>query len=125
MNQGREIFDHQVTQLNETAIRVFAVDEPGAGGANHKYEIWIKRKNHTEIVEINFQHGPLREAGVNGLTDQALVAIVLDRLRGFQKGEFSCRENAIALTNFETGLLWTGKRAADRRKRGVEGTNQK
>lgn len=122
----REIFDHKVTALNETAIRVFAVDEPGAGGgANHKYEIWIKKENHTEVVEINFQHGPLLEADVNGLTDQALLAIVLDRLRGFQKGEFSCRENAIALTHFETGLLWTGKRAADRRARNVEGTNQK
>jgi hypothetical protein len=54
-----------------------------------------------------------------------LLAIVIDRLRGFQSGDFKCRENTVALTHIETALMWLQKRTRDRSARGVEGSYTK
>lgn len=130
----RELYDHKVTELNRRNIRVYAADEPNpVHGANHHYIINAVEEAQTSDgwdrsiseVEIEFQNGALQETGCNGITDQALLAVVLDRLRGFQSGQFSCRENSIAITKLEEALLWMGKRANDRAMRGVEGTHQK
>ncbi|MGE7777370.1 DUF7681 family protein [Chitinophaga sp. NPDC101104] len=67
----------------------------------------------TEIVTVN-----------DGTTNEELIAVLVDRLN-FLNGKFPCRENAIAITHLETALLWLNKRTEDRKKRGVEGTNQK
>jgi hypothetical protein len=130
MTNPREILDHKVNGLNE-AISIRAVDEPGAGGANHRYEIAIPLQQvpHDDLKEsftaINFQKGPIKEAGINGISNEALLAIVADRLKSFQAGEFSTKENAVALTHVESAMLWLHKRTNDRLRRGVEGTNQK
>jgi len=126
----REITDHKVNGLNEI-ITIRVVDEPGQGGANHKYEIAIPLQEvpHDDLKEsitaINFQNGPIKEYGVNGISQEALLAIVADRLKSFQAGPFSTRENAIALTHVENAMLWLHKRTHDRLRRGVEGSNQK
>jgi hypothetical protein len=73
---------------------------------------------------ILFQNGLIPEAGQNGVTQEALLAIVIDRLRSFQLGPFPCRENAIALTKCEEALMWLQKRTANRVRRGVEGANK-
>ncbi|ODT86711.1 MAG: hypothetical protein ABS78_15575 [Phenylobacterium sp. SCN 70-31] len=70
-----------------------------------------------------FQNGPIGEVGVNGLTHEALLAILVDRLRAFQAGPFSCRENALALTKLEEAQQWLGARTRARMVRGVEGTH--
>lgn len=59
------------------------------------------------------------------VTSEAHIAIAIDRLRSFQNGPYKCRENAIALTHFEEGLMWLQKRTVERIKRGVEGTHEK
>ena len=43
----------------------------------------------------------MKEAGKNGIHNEDLLVIVIDRLRGFQSGPFKCRENAIAITKLE------------------------
>ena len=128
----RVITDHIANPANE-ALKIIVSDEPGQGGANHAYAVtWPSNIPQTptsiapdEACYINFQDGPIKEFGVNGITQEALLAIVIDRLRGFQVGDFKCRENAIALTHCEDALLWLQKRTRDRLARGVEGTNQK
>ena len=70
---------------------------------------------------IRFQNGPIKENGINGLTNEALMTILQDRLRGFQSGPFSCRENAVALTKLDESLMWLHHRTASRQQRGVEG----
>jgi hypothetical protein len=72
---------------------------------------------------VLFQNGPINEVGVNGVTQEVLLSIVADRLRSFQSGPFSCRENAIALTKIEEALHWLQQRTLARMRRGVEGTN--
>jgi len=74
---------------------------------------------------IHFQEGPIKECGVNGVCNEDLIAMVITRLEHFQKSEYSCRENAIAITKLEEALLWLRKRTMAREKRGVEGTHVK
>lgn len=125
----RTLTDHKLNGLNE-ALAITVLDEPGAGGANHKYLIYLDErvrndpKDGTVHLIVDFQNGPIQEAGVNGVSGEALIAIVIDRLRSFQAGSFKCRENACALTHFEEGLMWLQKRTRDRLARGVEGTHQ-
>ena len=107
------------------------VDEPGAGGANHEYEILGPKedmpegKGRASLGYVHFQNGPIKEVGVNGTTHEAELAILLDRLRAFQAGPYACRENAIALTKGEEMLMWLQRRTIARIKRGVEGTHKK
>ena len=116
-------------QKREKLNRVFAADEPGAGSANHEYDIYSAEgfNEDTEpLVVIRFQHGPRRlPDSVHGVLDTDLLEIVRDRLKGFQSGEFSCRENACALTHIEEALMWMNRRVEDRIERRVLGTNKK
>jgi len=122
----RLLTDHKVNGLNESII-IAVLDEPGQGGACHHYQLQLERGNGLiqTVDEIHFQNGPIKEVGVNGISQEALLAILIDRLKGFQGGEFSTKENAVALTHLETAMLWLHKRTRDRLARGVEGTNVK
>ena len=109
---------------------VICTDEPGAGGACHKYEVRGFGINEPSglaplFAGVQFQNGPIKENEVNGCHQEDLLAIVLDRLQSFQSGEYACRENAIALTKIEEAMMWLNKRTADRQARGVEGTSSK
>ena len=73
---------------------------------------------------MRFQNGPIGEFGVNGISNEALLAIVEDRLKGFQSGDYACRENALALTKLQEAMMWLHSRTRARVARGVEGTHQ-
>ncbi len=121
-----EITEHE-TNLANRRLHVFANDELGSGGAHHRY---ILEPPDGAVTTIRFQDGPIKEVGVNGATHEALLAIVLHRLRAFQYGDgvvpgrYACRENAIAITKLEEGLMWLQKRTQNREARGVEGTHE-
>lgn len=117
---GRVLTEHKVNPANDL-IEIEVMDEPGAGGANHEYELRVPNGSTTRI---SFQNGPIAENGVNGLTQEALLAIVVDRLRAFQRGQFSCRENALALTKIEEAQHWLHHRTRERMERSVEGTHK-
>jgi len=76
-------------------------------------------------LSILFQNGTILENGVNGVTQEVLLAVIIDRLRSFQNGEFACRENEKALTHLEEAMHWLQQRTINRLRRGVEGTHQK
>lgn len=126
----RELTSHKVNGLNESLL-VGVLDQPGQGNACHEYQIrrWVHGQgdqyDDAELCNIKFQNGPVLEFGVNGISNEALLAIVEDRLIGFQSGAFACRENAVALTKLQEAMMWLQKRTRDRMARGVEGTNQK
>lgn len=118
----REIVDHKINPVNDT-LTIKAVDQPGSGGANHEYHVSGFQNQHHHHAII-FQNGPISDVGVNGLTHEVLLAIVADRLRSFQAGQFSCKANACALTHIEEAMHWLQQRTLDRMRRGVEGTNK-
>lgn len=121
----REITSHRVNGLNE-ALSITVLDEPGSGGACHEYEIkaWNGEQN-VHYVHFQFQNGPINVAGPNGISNEALLAIVRDRLEGFQSGMFACDDNAKALAAVDEAITWLHKRTKERTERGVEGTNEK
>lgn len=118
MHMVRLITDHVVGNDPAPQLVIAVNDEPGAGGANHEYSVLF---NGRTLCHISFQNGPIKENGVNGLTQEVLLAVVIDRLRSFQAGPFSCRDNTIALTQCEDALMRLQRRTRDRIKRGVEG----
>lgn len=122
----RTLTSHKVNGLNDSLL-INVLDEPGQGNACHEYQVrlWEKDQEDVELANISFQNGPIAEHGVNGISNEALLAIVEDRLLGFQSGDFACRENALALTKLQEAMMWLHKRTRDRMARGVEGTNQK
>ncbi len=126
----RHLTSHKVNGLNER-IQIRVQDEPGSGGANHRYCLYVpndafnEELNASLVTEISFQNGPINEAGVNGISNESLLAIVEDRLKGFQSGPYACRENALALTHVQDAMHWLHHRTRERVARGVEGTTAK
>lgn len=83
-------------------------------------------KHGDEVLQqIDFQNGPIKEHGVNGVTEEDLIDIVRTRLKAFNQTEFGCRENAVALTKLDEAMLWLNKRTMERQSRKVEGTSEK
>jgi hypothetical protein len=127
---GRELSSHKVPGLNEV-LTIEVLDAPGAGNACHRYKIHGPRlvddagHDYPEPCCIAFQRGPILETGPNGVSIEALLVIVEDRLLGFQSGGYACRENAVALTKIQEALMWLQRRTRDRIARGVEGASRK
>lgn len=134
---SRQINDHVVNPANDQLL-IEVKDQPGPGGANHLYVVsgfntqtnpsdpfTARHGKPAEYATILFQHGPINEVGVNGITHEVLLAIVTDRLRSFQAGPFVCRENALALTKLEEAMHWLQQRTLRRMRAGVEGTHGK
>jgi len=122
----------EIQTVEHSVTKIFALDAPGAGGACHSYIVVLKNGSDKDLVdndtrgtqrvaEINFQNGPVQEAGANGCFQEDLIAICVDRLRSFQQGDFKCRENALAITHLEEALNWLNSRTLNRKQRGVEG----
>ena len=117
-------------QKREKLNTVMCVDNEGPGGAHHKYLIQSKERdlNGTPLFlgEIQLQCGPRKEGNsIHGVIDTDLLEIVRDRLKSFQAGPFSSRENACALTHIEEALMWMNRRVEDRIERNVLGRNEK
>lgn len=92
--------------------------------APHQYCVSPSNNPYQPIAFIQFQDGPLAEDHIDGVHNEDLLLVVLDRLRAFQKSEFSCRENAIAITKIEEAMNILCYRTQERKQRKVEGTNQ-
>ena len=123
----RELTSHKVNGLND-ALDIAVLDEPGPGNACRRYVVYHPNDAYNQDLnaavrcEVIFQNGPILEAGVNGVSNEALLAIVEDRLRGFQSGPYSCRENSLALTQLQEAIHWLHHRTRERVARNVEGT---
>jgi len=124
----RKITTHKVNGLNE-ALEITAHEPLTAGGAPHRYDIIGNTENIPNIgprpvgVNLRFQSQPIaKPEDINGISNEALLAVVADRLECFQAGPFKCRENALALTKIEEAMMWLHKRTRDRMARGVEGS---
>lgn len=114
----RFLSSHSVNMETEP-ISVGVLDEL------HDYLITypVGDEGNVQGVVIEFQKGPIGEVGVNGISNETLLAIVEDRLDGFQRTPFACTENANALVAIRQALANLHQRTRSRMARGVEGTN--
>ena len=135
MSELRRIVDIGTTRFT----RVVATDGPGAGGANHAYTVEHVDAIRAEVAgedaastyapfelgKVVFAHGQFGAKGPSeGVFNEDLIAMVIDRLNAFQAGPYRCLENAVAITKLEEAMMWLGKRTADRERRGVLGTDK-
>ena len=125
---NRELDSHKVNGLNE-ALTIEVIDIPDHRNACYRYQITGGKE--TRITQegfahcaIKFQEGPISEVGVNGISNESLLAVVEDRLDSFENGEYACPETALALVKVREAMMWLHKRTRDRVARGVEGTRQ-
>lgn len=126
----RELTGHKVNGCNES-IGITVVDEPGCGGSCHAYDLHLLSAPGVSpgitaeqwTTKLRFQNGPIGTAGVNGITHEALLAVLIDRLEGFQSGKYACAENADTLAALQHAQSILKSRTEKRLARGVEGTH--
>lgn len=125
---NQEIVSHRVNECNQQ-IKIIG-RSPGAGGAFTKYDITGPSKQVLGVgmvpsfgINMKFQDGPI-DAGVNGITNEVLLAILESRLVGFQSGRFAHPKNAAALEYIRSATKVLNQRTEERKERGVEGTHE-
>jgi hypothetical protein len=111
-----EVYHEEPEEMKYNAPHHFVVVQTG-----EKPEPGIPEIN---IANIDFQEGPCKEFGVNGVANEDLIAMVICRLEHFQRTAYACRENAVAITKLEEALLWLRKRTIGRENTGKDGTSK-
>ena len=101
--------------------------DPNAGGMSHHYVIvqqWDDRSTDgaERSWKLDFQHGPVKEVGHNGIQHADLYRILIDRLEAAQAGPFACEENAAQLEHLRAALALDEARTARRVVSGTEST---
>ena len=101
---------------SDSPLQIVAVDDPDHG-APHRYEVtgfdaernstapegWTARASRMTVL---FQHGPVDEVGVNGVTQEVLLAILRDRLTLMvNAGPYSETARKEALAHVDQALL--------------------
>ena len=130
----RTLETHVVEGNTSSDLKIEVDERMGPGGAAHHYEITgFDTQNNTFSISLAgfashftrlpviFQDGPVPEKGCNGITIEALLAICIDRLEGFQSGDYPCEENAKAIEGMEMALESLKSRTRARIARNVEG----
>lgn len=84
----------------------------------HFYEVFL---DDQDIVTVDFQDGPVNLNGVNGLTNEALLAILIHRTQALDS-MYPCEENKLATSSMQLALDLFNRRTTDRKCRQVEGT---
>lgn len=142
MRNHRFLNSHIVNPANDR-LCITVLDEPGPGGANHLYmisgfdtstnpakliademdgepvDLAIKQSGAVPLI---FQNGAIGDVGVNGITHEALLAILIDRLESFQTGPYKSNYNADALYHLQAAMHVLHRRTRDRMAQGIEGT---
>lgn len=107
--------------LNESLLIETDAPDPNAGGAAHLYDFAV---SGVVVGRIQFQHGPRAvEGSTPGVTEAAVLAVLIDRLESFQAGPYACEENTTTLHHLDAALRSVKARADARAKRGVLGKN--
>lgn len=118
----RTLTTHHTNPVNAKISVTADERNPDNGNASHVYSItW---NIHDRPTKLYFQNGPIAQEGINGLTNEILLAIVIDRLEGFQSSKYACEENALALAHCLEALSALESRTRARTERGVEGTHE-
>lgn len=88
----------------------------------HKYALAAfegGQDQHLQFIEKDVAMNTLHD----GTTNEEVLMMLIDRL-SFLMDRLPSRESSIAFTHLQEALMWLEKRTADRRARGVEGTNK-
>lgn len=98
--------------LNKNTLTRIEHAEDSGFLAPHHYCV-LEEKTGNILADIWFQSGPVKEAGLNGITNEDLLDIVLNRIMCFQKSKSASRENEMAIQKLEECMMWLNKRAKE------------
>lgn len=106
--------------------RVYRRECPTAGGAYAEYSCdEVQDSGNIEpLGSVRFQSDTIPNIGVEGWTNEALLAVVIDRLQCFQEGGFPCIENQEAIVSLQSALDSLDRRTQERKLRNVEGQHK-
>lgn len=104
------------TDANGLAVNAISELQDGTNVRGHEYVALCGAKS----VALSFQNGAVPANGVNGLTNEALLAVLIHRTC-FLDDKFPCEENKAAITHMQAALNEFNKRTEARVQRGVEG----
>jgi hypothetical protein len=80
-------------------------------------------KTDEVLGEVNFQVGPIKENGINGVNNEDLLLMIVCRLESFQHSDYACKENAEALEHLYAAVDALRARTNRRVNAGIEGTS--
>ncbi len=107
--------------VDRNGLEVFSVPGPHSAEPNgHHYEVRFSTRTAHKTVLIDFQEGPVKTFGLNGVTNEALLAILIDRTEVLDS-QFPCLENKAALACMKDALQALESRTARRVATGLEG----
>lgn len=118
---GDVVSKSEVIYVGHNGLIVATADVKNPRGeavAGHYYEIGTKEES---LHAVAFQNGPVPEVGINGVTSEALLAVLIHRTEELNKN-FPCEENERAIEHMKDALAAFEERTAKRIARGVEGT---
>jgi len=69
---------------------------------------------------LKFQNGAM-ELGRNGAITEEVLDMLIEHIGGFQKGPYSCRENALVVTKLEEAKHWVLHRKQLREAQNLKG----
>ena len=76
---------------------------------NHTFEI---RRTYDDALlsKIKFHSGSFSPTELNGILNEDLLNILINRVESFQKSKLKCRENENALQHLYEALFWLNQR---------------
>jgi len=84
----------------------------------HRYQ--VEAPDGRTLAVLNFQEGPVPANGVNGVTNETLIAVLIHRLEVLN-AKVACEENTQAIFYLHEALSALESRTKQRMARGVEG----
>lgn len=103
-----DVYDETLTYL-QTLVKV---DDKNP--TNHDF--MVRRSSDGEVLgTFHFQQGALDEQGPNGILNEDLLMMLIDRVESFQRSKLKCRENENALQHLYEALFWLNQRNSKRK----------
>lgn len=110
-----------MSRIHEDHNGVSVLHTSEYGNSGHDYLVGRGENSAFHIMaDISFQNGAVKANGVNGITSEALLAILIHRTEALNE-RFSCKENEEAIACLKGALNAFESRTKGRIDRGVEG----
>ena len=104
---------------NKSGITIQAMEVDERGGMFYRF----LKDGSTPLCTLHFQSGHPDAVGINGLTNEDVISMLLHRLGSLQK-KVPCAENERAIYSLKNAMDYLESRTKDRRLREIEGTDK-
>jgi len=102
-------------EYDESLTYLVAVEKDDGNPTHHDFQ--VKRSSDNIVLgKVHFQQGAMDEKGPNGILNEDLLMMIIDRVESFQSSKLKCRENENALQHLYEALFWLNLRNSRRSK---------